>query len=118
MKFSPREKDKLLISLAAEVARKRLNRGLKLNYPEVVAIISDFVLEGARDGKSVADLMEKGGEIIKKNQVMEGIIDMLKDVQVEATFKDGVKLVTIHNPIRWHEARRIYNKQWKPRVKF
>lgn len=100
MKLSPREKDKLLISVAAEVARKRLRRGLKLNYPEVIAIISDFVLEGARDGKSVADLMELGGTIIKKSQVMEGIFDMVKEVQVEATFRDGVKLVTIHNPIR------------------
>ena len=100
MKFSPREKDKLLISVAADVAKKRLNRGLKLNYPEVVAIISDFVLEGARDGNSVADLMETGGEIIKKNQVMEGVDDMINEVQVEATFPDGVKLVTIHNPIR------------------
>ena len=100
MKLSPREKDKLLISVAAEVARKRLRRGLKLNYPEVIAIISDFVLEGARDGKSVADLMELGGTVIKKSQVMEGIFDMVKEVQVEATFTDGVKLVTIHNPIR------------------
>ena len=100
MKLSPREKDKLLISLAADVAKKRLQRGVKLNYPEVIAIISDHVLEGARDGNSVADLMETGGEIIKKNQVMEGISDMVKEVQVEATFPDGVKLVTIHNPIR------------------
>ena len=100
MKFTPREKDKLLISVAAEVAKKRLNRGLKLNYPEVIAIISDYILEGARDGNSVADLMETGGEIIKKNQVMEGVSDMVKEVQVEATFPDGVKLVTIHNPIR------------------
>ncbi len=100
MKLTPREKDKLLISVAADVARKRLNRGLKLNYPEVIAIISDFVLEGARDGESVANLMEKGGEIIKKINVMEGISDMVSEVQVEATFPDGVKLVTIHNPIR------------------
>ena len=100
MKLTPREKDKLLISLAADVARKRMKRGLKLNYPEVIAIISDFVLEGARDGKSVADLMENGGNIINKDQVMEGISDMVKEVQVEATFTDGVKLVTIHNPIR------------------
>lgn len=100
MKLTPREKDKLLISLAADVARKRMKRGLKLNYPEVIAIISDFVLEGARDGKSVADLMENGGTIINKDQVMEGIPDMIKEVQVEATFADGVKLVTIHNPIR------------------
>ena len=100
MKLSPREKDKLLVSLAADVAKKRLNRGVKLNYPEVIAIISDYVLEGARDGKTVADLMESGGEIIKRNQVMEGIAEMVKEVQVEATFPDGVKLVTIHNPIR------------------
>ena len=100
MKLTPREKDKLLISLAADVARKRMKRGLKLNYPEVIAIISDFVLEGARDGKSVADLMENGGTIINKDQVMEGIPDMIKEVQVEATFADGVKLVTIHYPIR------------------
>ena len=100
MKLSPREKDKLLISLAADVAKKRLQRGVKLNYPEVIAIISDFILEGARDGNSVADLMETGGEIIKKNQVMEGVGDMINEVQVEATFPDGVKLVTIHNPIR------------------
>ena len=100
MKFSPREIDKLMISIAAAVAKKRLKRGLKLNYPEVVAIISDFVLEGARDGNTVADLMEKGGEIIKKMQVMEGVSNMVNEVQVEATFPDGVKLVTIHNPIR------------------
>ncbi len=100
MKLTPREKDKLLISVAAEVARKRLARGLKLNYPEVVAIISDFVLEGARDGKSVADLMETGGAVINRDQVMEGINSMVTEVQVEATFPDGVKLVTIHNPIR------------------
>ena len=100
MKLSPREKDKLLISVAAEVAKKRLNRGLRLNYPEVVAIISDHVVEGARDGKSVSDLMESGGLVIKKEQVMEGISEMVKEVQIEATFPDGVKLVTIHNPIR------------------
>lgn len=100
MKFTPREKDKLMISVAAEVANKRLKRGLKLNYPEVIAIISDYVLEGARDGKSVADLMESGGKIINKNQVMQGVENMITEVQVEATFPDGVKLVTIHNPIR------------------
>ncbi len=100
MKFTPREKDKLMISVAAEVANKRLKRGLKLNYPEIIAIISDYVLEGARDGKSVADLMESGGKIITKNQVMEGVENMITEVQVEATFPDGVKLVTIHNPIR------------------
>ena len=100
MKFTPREKDKLMISVAAEVANKRLKRGLKLNYPEVIAIISDYVVEGARDGKSVADLMESGGKIITKNQVMEGVENMITEVQVEATFPDGVKLVTLHNPIR------------------
>jgi urease subunit gamma len=100
MKLTPREKDKLLISVAAEVARKRLKRGLKLNYPEVIAIISDYVVEGARDGRSVADLMESGGLVINKEQVMLGISDMINEVQVEATFPDGVKLVTIHNPIR------------------
>ena len=100
MKLLPREKDKLLISVAAEVAKKRLNRGLRLNYPEVVAIISDHVVEGARDGKSVSDLMESGGLVIKKEQVIEGVSEMIKEVQVEATFPDGVKLVTIHNPIR------------------
>ena len=99
MKLSPREKDKLLISVAADVAKKRLNRGLRLNYPEVVAIISDHVVEGARDGKSVSDLMESGGLIVKKEQVMEGISEMVKEVQVEATFPDGTKLVTVHNPI-------------------
>ena len=100
MKLTPREKDKLLISVASEVAKKRLKRGLRLNYPEVVAIISDHVVEGARDGKSVSDLMESGGLVIKKEQVMEGISEMVKEVQVEATFPDGVKLVTIHNPVR------------------
>ena len=100
MKLSPREKDKLLISLAADVARKRLKRGVKLNYPEAIAIISDFIVEGARDGKSVAELMEAGAHVIKKKDCMEGISDMLKEVQVEATFPDGTKLVTVHKPIR------------------
>ena len=100
MNLSPREKDKLLISMAAMVAQRRLARGVKLNYPEAVAIISDFVLEGARDGRRVADLMEAGAGVLKRDQVMEGIAEMLHDVQVEATFPDGVKLVTIHNPIR------------------
>ena len=100
MKLTPREKDKLMISVAAEVARKRLQRGLLLNYPEVIAIISDFVLEGARDGKSVADLMEEGGKVIRKEEVMEGIPEMVSEVQIEATFSDGVKLVTIHSPLR------------------
>ena len=100
MKLTPREKDKLLISLAAMVARGRLERGVKLNYPEAVAIISDFVMEGARDGKSVADLMEQGGNVLTSGQCMEGIAEMIKDIQVEATFPDGTKLVTVHYPIR------------------
>ena len=100
MNLTPREKDKLLISLAAMVAQRRLARGVKLNYPEAVALISDFVLEGARDGRRVADLMEAGAHLLTREQVMDGIADMLHDVQVEATFPDGVKLVTIHNPIR------------------
>ena len=100
MYLSPREKDKLLISMAADVARKRLNRGLKLNLPETIAIISDFVQEGARDGESVANLMSKGAKILSKNDVMEGISEMLPEIQVEATFPDGSKLVTVHEPIR------------------
>ena len=100
MKLSPREKDKLLISVAPEVARKRLKRGIKLNYPEVIAIISDYVVEGARDGRRVSDLMSAGAVIITKDQVMEGVDSMIKDIQVEATFPDGTKLVTVHNPIK------------------
>ena len=100
MKLSPREKDKLLISLAAIVARNRLDRGVKLNYPESIAIISDFVVEGARDGKSVAELMELGAHVVKKEDCMDGIPEMIKEVQVEATFPDGTKLVTVHKPIR------------------
>jgi len=100
MQLSPREKDKLLVSMAAIVARRRLERGVKLNYPEAVALISDFVVEGARDGKSVADLMEAGAHVITRDQVMEGIAEMIHDVQVEATFPDGTKLVTVHEPIR------------------
>ncbi len=100
MQLTPREKDKLLIAMAAEVARKRLARGVKLNHPEAIALISDFVVEGARDGRSVADLMEAGAHVITREQVMEGIAEMIHDVQVEATFPDGVKLVTVHNPIR------------------
>lgn len=100
MKLTPREKDKLLVSMAAEVARRRLNRGVKLNYPEVIALISDFVVEGARDGKRVSDLMTSGAELITKEQVMDGVESMIKDIQVEATFPDGTKLVTVHDPIK------------------
>ena len=100
MNLTPREKDKLLISMAAMVARRRLERGVKLNHPEAVALISDFVVEGARDGRSVADLMEQGARVISRAQVMEGIAEMIHDVQVEATFPDGTKLVTVHEPIR------------------
>lgn len=100
MNLSPREKDKLLLSVAAMVADRRLARGVKLNYPEAVALISDFVLEGARDGRSVADLMADGAKVLRRDQVMEGIPEMIPDVQVEATFPDGTKLVTVHEPIR------------------
>jgi urease subunit gamma len=100
MKQTPREKDKLLISMAAMVARRRLERGVKLNHPEAVALITDFVVEGARDGRSVADLMQQGAQVITRDQVMEGIAEMIHDVQVEATFPDGTKLVTVHEPIR------------------
>lgn len=100
MHLTPREKDKLLISMAAIVARRRLERGVKLNYPEAIALITDFVIEGARDGRSVADLMQAGAKVITQKHVMEGIADMIADVQVEATFPDGTKLVTVHNPIR------------------
>ena len=100
MKLSPREKDKLLISLAAIVARNRKERGVKLNYPETIALISDFVVEGARDGKSVAQLMEAGAHVVKKQDCMTGIPEMIHEVQVEATFPDGTKLVTVHHPIR------------------
>ena len=100
MQLTPREKDKLLISMAAVVARKRLERGVKLNHPEAIALITDFVVEGARDGRSVADLMEAGAKVISRDQVMEGIAEMIHDVQVEATFPDGTKLVTVHEPIR------------------
>ena len=100
MNLSPREKDKLLVSMAAEVARKRLSRGVKLNYPEAIALISDYVVEGARDGRRVADLMAAGAHVLNRNQVMDGIAEMIKDIQVEATFPDGTKLVTVHQPIR------------------
>jgi urease subunit gamma len=100
MDLSPREKDKLLIAMAAIVARRRLERGVKLNYPESIALISDFIVEGARDGRSVADLMEAGAHVLTRDQVMEGIPEMIHDIQVEATFPDGTKLVTVHEPIR------------------
>ena len=100
MLLTPREKDKLLIAMAAQVAERRLRRGVKLNHPEAIALICDFVMEGARDGRSVADLMEAGAHVVTRDQVMEGIAEMIPDVQVEATFPDGVKLVTVHNPIR------------------
>jgi urease subunit gamma len=100
MNLTLREKDKLLIAMAATVARKRLERGVKLNHPEAIALITDFVVEGARDGRSVADLMEAGAHVVSRDQVMEGIAEMIHDVQVEATFPDGTKLVTVHEPIR------------------
>ena len=100
MNLTPREKDKLLISLAAIVARNRLERGVKLNHPEAIAIISDFVVEGARAGGSVAELMETGAQVLTREQCMEGIPEMIHSIQVEATFPDGTKLVTVHHPIR------------------
>jgi urease gamma subunit len=100
MNLTPREKDKLLISMAALVARRRLERNIKLNYPEAIALISDFVVEGARDGRSVAALMQDGAKVLSKADVMDGIAEMIDEVQVEATFPDGVKLVTVHHPIR------------------
>jgi len=100
MHLTPREKDKLLIAMAAEVARRRLSRGVRLNVPEAVALITDAVVEGARDGRSVSDLMQAGATVISRDQVMEGVADRIPDVQVEATFSDGTKLVTVHAPIR------------------
>jgi len=100
MQLSPREKDKLLIAMAAIVARKRLERGVKLNHPEAIALITDFVVEGARDGRNVAELMRDGATVISRDQVMDGIAEMIHDIQVEATFPDGTKLVTVHEPIR------------------
>ncbi len=100
MNLTPREKDKLLVAMAAMVARRRLERGVKLNYPEAVALITDFVVEGARDGRSVADLMQAGAHVVRADQVMDGIAALIHDVQVEATFPDGTKLVTVHEPIR------------------
>ena len=100
MNLTPREKDKLLVAMAAIVARKRLERGVKLNHPEAIALITDYVVEGARDGRSVSDLMEAGAHVVTRDQVMDGIAEMIHDVQVEATFPDGTKLVTVHEPIR------------------
>jgi urease subunit gamma len=100
MNLTPREKDKLLVAMAAEVARRRLSRGVKLNHPEAVALITDFVVEGARDGKTVAALMQEGAGVLTRDQVMAGIPEMIAEIQVEATFPDGTKLVTVHQPIR------------------
>jgi urease subunit gamma len=100
MNLTPREKDKLLVAVAAMVAARRLQRGVKLNYPEAVALITDYVLEGARDGKTVAELMRDGATVLTRDQVMEGVPEMIHSVQVEATFPDGTKLVTVHEPIR------------------
>ena len=100
MNLTPRERDKLMIAMAAEVARRRLARGVLLNHPEAIALISDAVVEGARDGRSVADMMEAGAQVVTRDQCMEGIPEMIHDVQVEATFPDGTKLVTVHQPIR------------------
>jgi len=98
--LTPREKDKLLVAMAAVVARRRLERGVKLNHPEAVALITDYVVEGARDGRSVAELMRDGATVLKRAQVMDGVAEMIADIQVEATFPDGTKLVTVHEPIR------------------
>ena len=100
MHLTPREKDKLIVAMAAQVARRRLERGVKLNHPEAVALITDFILEGARDARSVAELMEAGAGVLARAQVMDGIAEMIHDIQVEATFPDGTKLVTVHLPIR------------------
>jgi urease subunit gamma len=100
MNLTPREKDKLLVAMAAIVAARRLERGVKLNYPEAVALITDYVLEGARDGKTVAELMRDGATVLNREQVMEGVAEMVHEIQVEATFPDGTKLVTVHQPIR------------------
>ena len=100
MNLTPREKDKLLVAMAASVARRRLERGVKLNHPEAVALITDFVVEGARDGRTVAALMTAGAEVLRRDQVMEGVPEMIAEIQVEATFPDGTKLVTVHQPIR------------------
>ena len=116
MNLTPREKDKLMISMAAIVARRRLERGLKMNFPEAVALITDFVVEGARDGRSVAELMRDGATVLTRDQVMEGIAEMLHEIQVEATFPDGTKLVTVHQPIRAPAAKKP-NAKAKPAPK-
>src|SRR4029078_5055536 len=100
MHLTPRERDKLLVAMAASVARRRLERGVKLHHPEAIALITDFVVEGARDGHNVADLMEAGAHVINRSQVMEGTAEMINDVQLETTFQDGTKLVTVNEPIR------------------
>jgi len=100
MHLTPREKDKLLVATAAMVARRRLERGVKLNHPEAVALISDFIVEGARDGRTVAELMQAGAEVLRRDQVMDGVPEMIHEIQMEATFPDGTKLVTVHEPIR------------------
>jgi urease subunit gamma len=100
MHLTPREKDKLLVAMAANVARRRLERGVNLKHPEAVALITDFVVEGARDGRAVAELMQQGGTVLRREQVMAGVSEMIHEIQVEATFPDGTKLVTVHNPIR------------------
>lgn len=100
MQLTPREKDKLLVAMAAEIARRRLARGVKLNHPEAIALITDTVVEGARDGHPVAEMMEAGAGVLTRDQCMDGVPEMIHDVQVEATFPDGTKLVTVHNPIR------------------
>jgi urease subunit gamma len=100
MHLSPREQEKLLVVVAADLARRRRDRGLKLNYPEVVALITAEIFEGARDGKSVAELMSYGTTLVSRGEVMEGVAEMIHDIQVEATFPDGTKLVTVHHPVR------------------
>jgi urease subunit gamma len=100
MNLTPREKDKLIVAVAAIVAERRLKRGVRLNYPEAVALITDYVLEGARDGKTVAELMRDGATVLSRAQVMDGVPEMVREIQVEATFPDGTKLVTVHEPIR------------------
>ena len=119
MHLTPREKDKLLIAMAAMVARRRLERGVKLNHPEAVALISDFILEGARDGRTVAELMEDGAHVITRAQVMDGIAEMIPEIQVEATFPDGTKLVTVHEPIddeAHDDPRRIFHQRRRDRA--